>query len=120
VHFESYVFWFCLADLVLPLLAWYVGAAFDKSSATLFSAVFLLTLVIGTIFWIVSSEPERVLFVALSSLSAGLSILFFCFGKFNFAPNAFWMQVLRSIWVAGFRLLDSIFPESKRKNQKLK
>lgn len=120
MYFESFVLWFCLADLVLPLLAWYVGAAFDKSSATLFSAVLLLALVIGTIFWTVSSEPEKVVFVALSSLSAGLSILFFCFGKFNFSPNAFWMRILRGIWVTSFRVLDNIFPESKHKNQKPK
>ena len=120
MNFETVVFWFCLADLLLPLLAWYLGDAFDRSSATLFFVVLVIVLALGSVFFTLGSEPERVFILALGALSVGLSVIFFGFGRFKFAPNAFWMRVLTAIWTTSFKILNHSYPESQGRKQRPK
>lgn len=76
-----------LADVILPLCAWYLGETFDKDSGILFAIVGSVALGFGLLLWLSSRQLGAALFPWIGGVSSFLSFACFVMGRIGFFPG---------------------------------
>jgi hypothetical protein len=77
-----------LADLILPMSAWYLGEVFDKASGLVFVVIGFVALVFGLLFWLDSRTLGATLLPWIGGVSAILSLACFVMGRIGYFPGA--------------------------------